>query len=49
MLFYQPTFSTLDIKKQMMNIMFLHGNQKEYVIQTIKRSYTNMETKQDCN
>ena len=29
MFVYQPTFSTLDIKKQMMNI-FLPGNQKEY-------------------
>ena len=30
MFVYQPTFSTLDIKKQMMNI-FLPGNQKEYI------------------
>ena len=30
MFVYQRTFSTLDIKKQMMNI-FLPGNQKEYI------------------
>ena len=32
MFVYQPIFITLNIKTQMMDTMFLLGNQKEYVI-----------------
>ena len=32
MFVYQPTFSMLDVNKQMINIMFLLGNQKEYIM-----------------